>query len=210
MTIRPIGQSRLLSVIALMGMSLVLAQPAAQAGVFNIPNFISQGKNAVGIGPELNLSNDTGLALNLRYQLGISQLSNLHLITGPGGGERHFRIGAAYTFDFFPDMQGQPGIGLALQGMYYRYSGNRGQFEPTFIPYLHKEFRNNTGGSVEPFVAIPMGMEFKDGESDFIATLVLGTKFKTSNPSITYIGELGANLSETETYVSGGVVFSID
>jgi len=203
----PIASLSRFSILSVLG--LMLAHPA-QAGVFSIPNFLNPGKNALGVEPEVNLSNDTGIAVNLRYQRGLSTLSNLHLVTGVGGGERQFRLGGAYTFDFFPDVDQQPGIGVAVQGMYYRYSGSRGQFEPTVIPYLHKEFHNTNGGSIEPFVAIPMGLEFKTGGSDWIATLVLGAKFKSSNPKIAYIGELGANLTNAESYVSAGAVFSID
>jgi hypothetical protein len=196
----------LLSIVASFA---VLSLNSANAGVFNIPNFINPGESAFGVEPEVNLSNESGFATNFRFQHGLSTLSNLHVLVGTGTGQRQFRVGGVYTFDFFPDVGEQPGIGLGVQGVYYRYHGSYGQLETSAIPYIHKAFDDGKGHILEPFLSFPMGFEFRSGTYDFIATLAFGAKFLPEKESkFSFIGELGLNMSNTETYVSGGVVYT--
>src|SRR4051812_30956228 len=87
----------------------LLVFPAlATAGVFDMPQFVAPGEFAIGLEPEITLSDGAGLATNLRYTHGVSDLSNASAIIGTGGGLRQFRVGGNYTFDFFPDIEKQP------------------------------------------------------------------------------------------------------
>ena len=179
---------------------------STRAGVFNTPHFVEPGKNAVGVEPEYTLTNGGGLAANLRYQHGISDLTNATFIVGGGSGVRQFRIGFNLAFDFYPDDESQPGIGFAVQPVYYRYKGNFGQLDLNIIPYMHKTFYNQEGDSVEPFVALPWGFEFRERVYDFAATLALGAHFKKKGSQVVFVTEVGAKLKASETYVSGGII----
>jgi hypothetical protein len=116
------------------------------------------------------------------------------------------------TFDFFPDLDKQPGIGIAVQGLYYRVTASgltagasRGQVELTGIPYIHKTFVSK-GAEINPFLAVPIGMSFSDGNYQALATAVIGTMFKNSE-KFRYSIELGIAINNSDTYFSGGVTY---
>lgn len=194
---------------ALVLASLVLVPLISQseAGVFNMPHFVEPGKNALGFEPEVTLTNGGGVAGNIRYTQGVTDLNNLNLILGTGTGERKFRVGGNFTFDFIPDVGDQPGMGIAAQGIYYRYDGNYGQLETAAIPYIHKTFHNRSGDTVEPFLAVPFGPAFRSGKYHWQAQMALGALFKPKTSALSFIGEVGVNLSKTESTISGGLLY---
>lgn len=181
--------------------------PLAEAGVFNMPRFVDAGNNAFGIEPEVMMSNGGGVGANLRYTQGISELNNAFALVGTGSNVRNFRIGGGFTFDFIPDVDTQPGIGIGFQGIYYRYKDGVGQLETAAVPYLHKMFSNGEGSSIEPFVALPVGPAFRAGNYNWQAQLVLGAMFHEDNSLIRYIAELGVNMNRSESYISGGILY---
>lgn len=176
----------------------------AQAGVFGLYHFVTQGNFSLGAEAELTLTHGAGVAGNFKYTHGLSELTNLTGIIGTGGGPRGFRAGGALTFDFFPDLEKQPGIGISVQGLYYRLT-DFGQVEITAIPYIHKSFVS-AGHEIEPFFAIPLGMAFANGQYNTLSTIVIGSMFKGST-SVRFTLELGVAISNTETYASGGIVY---
>lgn len=197
--------------ILTLGINLIIALglgavsvPQAKAGVFAIPHFVQAGSFSVGVEPELTLTDGAGVAANFKYTQGLNDLMNVTGIIGSGGGPRKFRIGAAGTFDFFPDLEGQPGMGVAVQGLYVD-KRNYGQFEMTGIPYIHKSL-TTAGNELEPFLAIPFGLEFHSATYTSISQVVLGSMFKPSE-KIRFIMELGIAINRSDTYVSGGVTY---
>lgn len=186
---------------------LPLLISSVQAGVFNIPRFVEPGKNAVGLEPEVTLTNGGGAAANIRYTQGVTDLNNFHAILGMGTGQRKFRIGGAVTFDFFPDVDDQPGIGIATQAIYYRYKGDFGQLELAAVPYAHKVFYNGEGNQIEPFLAVPVGPAFNSGKYQWQTQVVLGALFHKDNSALHFVGEVGVNVNKTESYVSGGILY---
>lgn len=187
---------------------LLLGSTPAFAGVFNLPTFVQPGKTAFGVEPEATFSNGGGFGVNGKFQYGLDDLSNLTFTVGSGGGVRKFRIGGAMTFDFFPDTADQPGIGFAAQVFYYEYKYDYHQLEATFVPYLHKLFRNGKGNNVDPFISIPVGPSFRSDNTDFMATLVVGAIFHETGSKFSFVGEVGVKLANSESYGSGGVIFA--
>ena len=125
---------------------------------------------------------------------------------GFGSGSRGFRIGGTYTFDFIPDLDGQIGFGVALQGYYYKLKGSVGQTEATLYPYLHNLFEGSSGVDYDPYVALPFGMAFYNGNYRTILQLVIGNYFKTSD-HFGFNLELGMNLKDTDTYIATGITY---
>jgi hypothetical protein len=179
---------------------------SAQAGVFNLPYFLQPGENALGLEPEVTFTNDGGVGGNLKYQHGITDFSNATAILGSGTGIKKFRAGASLTFDFIPDLEQQPGIGIALTGIYYKYR-SFGQMDVTTAPYVHKAFYNGDGNQIDPFFSFPIGPEFRSGNYNWAATVVVGAKFKQKDMKFHFVGEVGVSVNKAETYVSGGVIF---
>ena len=194
--------------LALSGVAFGLAvsslSSSSYAGVFSLPHFVTSDEFSVGLEPELTLSNNAGLGANFKYTQGLNDLLNATAIIGTGGGDRGFRVGGSTNFDFFPDAASQPGIGLAVQGIYYKLP-TTGQFDLTAIPYVHKTFETTTT-QIEPFFSFPVGMGFADGRYKALSTAVIGAMFK-ANQHVTYVTELGVAVNNTESYFSGGFTF---
>jgi hypothetical protein len=183
---------------------LAFSAGQAQAGVFNVPHFVNPGKFAVGLEPELTLTNGAGIGINAKYQQGLTDLTNFTAILGTGSGPRRFRAGGNMSFDFFPDLEGQPGIGVAVQAMYVRLV-SAGQLELTGIPYIHKSYVNKDQ-EIEPFFSFPVGMAFTGGNYKGTSQAVIGSFFKHDD-HLRYVLEVGIAVSNTESYVSGGIIY---
>ena len=184
--------------------------PAARAGVFNIPQFVEYKDWAMGVEPEFTLATSspnsgTGFALNAKYTYGITPLSNLQIGIGPGSGKKGFRFGATYTFDLIPDLSGQLGAGVAFQAYYFSLRNSPAKVDTTVYPYLHKMFTSASGLRVDPFLALPFGVSLGSPVKP-IWQLALGTSVKTSD-HLSWIGELGLDLNNSDTYLSFGVSY---
>jgi hypothetical protein len=176
----------------------------ARGGVFSLPHFVFPDHFALGLEPELILTNGAGVGMNFKFTHGISDLLNATGIIGTGSGPYRFRAGTNIAFDLFPDAPGQPGIGIAIEGLYFRLKDS-GRFDLTTIPYLHKGFVSS-GGEFEPYLALPFGIGLKSGDDVALSTFTLGSIFKT-NEQLRYVLEVGVAINNTESYVSGGVIY---
>lgn len=185
------------------------------AGFGNTAHFVQSDRFAIGVEPELTLSNGAGVGGTLRYTHGLNDLSNASLILGTGTGVRKFRMGSQLTFDFFPDTASQPGIGLGLQAIYYRMgssgnapenaNGTYGRLELTPMPYVHKTFGSGDT-EFDPYLSFPFGWAFTDGKYQNISQLVLGSLFKAGE-HFRYTLEVGVAVNNTESYFSTGVMY---
>lgn len=202
--------------IALLLVSASFAPSAhATVGVTNTVHYTAPGKTTLGLEPVITFNRGSGIAGNLRFNYGLSDLSNINLLVGSGGGSRNFRFGGNLTFDFFPDIQGQPGIGLAAQGIYYRVgsptvadsSATLGLLDLSLIPYIHKTIKMSGSDEIEPFFAVPFGLQLSDGRYQGAGSLVFGTLF-TNHPKFRYSMELGIGVSSnTQSYFSAALIY---
>jgi hypothetical protein len=184
--------------------ALFLAQNA-YAGVFDLTHFVNPGSFAIGLEPVATLSDGGGVGFNFKYTQGINELTNAQFIIGTGTGIDRFRVGGNLDVDLFPDIDNQPGIGVAFQGLYYNLPSD-GRFDLTAIPYIHKAFTLQGGDEVDPFLAFPVGLAFQDGMYHFTDTLAFGSLFK-KNEHLSYVLEMGISMNHSETYISGGFVY---
>jgi len=194
--------------LILMGCSLFQTSftQKAQAGVFNIPEFVEKSSWSVGLEPEATFNSGGSFSNTLKFTYGIGSISNLQVGLGTGSGNLGFRTGATYTFDFIPDLDGQIGAGLALQMYYYKLQSAVGQTEMTLYPYLHKTFPSSGTTAWDPYIALPFGMALSDGTYHSIAQLVFGSYFQTSK-NFGINGEVGMNMKGSDTYISGGITY---
>lgn len=198
---------RCLNLLALFFMSLLgLGAPLAQAGVFDIPHFLEPGNFSLGLEPDLIMTPSAGVGLNFKYKQGVTQWMNVEGIVGTGGGPKHFRIGGNASFDFIPDVDKQPGIGIAAQALYVSLP-TTGSMELTGIPYIHKSFPNGAGTAVDPFFSLPIGFQFSGGQYQTMVTAVVGTIFKKSE-NLSFSAEFGIDVDHANTYISGGLIYT--
>ncbi len=197
--------TQLLKVFGLLWIGMACATVTAHAGVFNIAQFVEPGLFAIGIEPEVIVTNGAGVGATVKYTHGLNDLLNLQGLVGMGAGPRNFRVGANLIFDFFPDIDNQPGMGIAVQGLFVTMPGYLFQVEISGSPYIHKAFTVN-GTELNPFLAVPMGMSFSGGRYQFQGTAALGAMFKPVE-SFRFTVEVGLGWLHTESYVSGGVTY---
>lgn len=182
----------------------IVAGQTAQAGVLNLPKYVAPEQFGMGIEPELTLTSGAGLGINARFQYGVGQMTNAHFWVGNGVGPRGFRVGGAISFDFFPDIEGQPGIGMAISGLYWRNAAG-GRLDTTVIPYIQKTINSNDG-AFTPYLAIPLGLAFTDAATyAAISQVAVGSAFKLSE-RFTYFIEVGVGMTNSETYLSTGLM----
>ncbi len=182
------------------------AAPAAQAGTFNTVRFNQPGEWSVGLEPVVTFNGGAGVAAQGRFTIGVTELNNVNVILGMGFGPRLFRFGGNFTFDFFPDVEGQPGIGVAAQGVLNQLPSVWG-VDMVAIPYIHKTFVAGKT-EIEPFLAIPVGLAlYFDGTYRPITSVTLGGIFKAT-AKLRYIIEFGIGILASDTYLSGGIVFT--
>lgn len=185
-----------------MMVSLLVSE--AHAGVFSAPRFVLPGQFSVGLEPELVFLDGAGVGLNIKYTHGIAEMADVIGIIGTGSSPRRFRVGSGFTLDIFPDIEGQPGIGLGGQGVYYRYN-DHGQFDLTVFPYLHKTFQAGET-AFEPYLSVPIGLAFYAGRYYELASVAVGSIFDM-NAHVSYVFEIGVSITNTTSYVSGGLVY---
>jgi hypothetical protein len=188
----------------LISLVISLLCASSQAGVFNIPHFVPQGDFAVGLEPEFVLTSGAGVGANLKVTHGITTFANAGAFLGTGTGPQKFRVGGNLTFDFFPDVDKQPGIGISTQLGYFRLEDS-GQLELTATPYIHKAFKSGDN-EIDPFLAVPFGWAFQNGSYVPISTLAIGAIFKATE-HLSYIAEFGIAINHRESYLSGGIVY---
>lgn len=181
-----------------------LFQLESQAGVFATVEHPGPGGSAIGLEPEFIIATNSSLGINARYQHGISDLMFATGIIGTGGGPRNFRMGGNLVFDFFPDIEGQPGVGLATQALYY-VGTPKNFLEISAIPYLHKAFVGEEKNEIHPYVAFPLGTNFSsDSTYKLFIQAVLGGIFGAGG-KLDYIAEIGIGISNSDSYISGGI-----
>jgi hypothetical protein len=145
------------------------------------------------------------MGFNAKFTQGINDLMDAAGFIGTGSGPRNFRIGGDLVWDFFPDIDRQPGIGLLTRAVYYRIP-NTGRLDIFGAPYIHKALMTSGHDEIDPFFAVPLGVEFDNGNYHATSQLVFGSMFKASE-QIRYSLEVGVNLNYTDTYISGGITF---
>lgn len=187
-----------------------LLMNSAQAGVFTLPHFVLPSRFSLGLEPELILSSGAGAGVNAKFTYGVNDLTNLTAILGTGGGPRGFRVGGSATFDFFPDLEGQPSIGVAVQGLYLRIpngivNDSSGAAEFTAIPYIHKAVKTQVG-EIEPYLSVPFGLGLSGGNYTGIVTAAVGSMFKV-HPDVRVDFEVGVAIANAQSYISGGVTY---
>ena len=128
-------------------------------------------------------------------------------------------LGAQATADFFPDTEGQPGIGAALQATLTQVSiqsagtgmtavGNaptQGRFETLLMPYIHRRF-GNKWGDVEPYFSFPYGFSIRAGRFQTSSAVAVGSFFHMSR-QVAYSMELNVGVNNAESTLSGGVLY---
>lgn len=126
-----------------------------------------------------------------------------------GAGAIDFNLGATVKFVPFPDVESQPGIGIRAGGFFAR-KGDSNLLTLHLAPIFSKKVQSEYGLFI-PYVAVSLNTTSTKERNFTGSQMVFGTEFKTPDIPTMYFGaELGLDLSESYSYVSGTVTFPFD
>jgi hypothetical protein len=63
------------------------------------------------------------------------------------------------------------------------------------------------GNEVDPFIALPFGWDFSEGQYKTVSTFTVGSFFKTTE-HFRYVMEFGIAINHIDSYISAGVIYS--
>lgn len=173
---------------------------------FDLPTYVEPGKASIGIEPVFALTNGSGASLNAKARYGVNELLNLGAMIGTGTGAREFRLGMVADFEWFPDMEGQPGIATPFFTEYYRFRDD-GLITFGLKPLVYKTFVTDHG-DFTPFVSIPFGWNYCNQRTRAMIQTSFGTVYRLpQNEHIRFVVETGFNVKHAYSYISGGVSF---
>ena len=188
-----------------LGLGLAMAATAHAEGIFDRAHFVNSGSFAIGIEPEVVFSNPATVGAQVHYRHGIDDLINVFAAAGFVSDPRMFRAGGGVLFDFFPDVEGQPGIGIATHGFVYQQQPSV-LLELAAIPYIHKSFKTGGGHEIEPFVALPFGVNYFEREFLPTFTVTVGTYYSPIE-HFRFTFELGVAVNNASSHIAGGVTY---
>jgi len=190
-----------------LGVLALLLTPKSWAGVFFLPHYITENQRALGIQPQWLLSQGATLGVELRYGQGVSELVNLGALIGTESGQSPFKVGGSATFDFYPNTAEQPGLGLAIQGIFTK-TKTEGMWSLSAAPYFHKTLAIPGMIPVEPFIALPLEQRIFNSKSTspFQMSFIVGTFFHYGEHWSSVL-ELGIGITQVMAIFSGGLIY---
>ncbi len=200
----PRFKKSLLTVIAII--TLCTYEDLLHASVFDLPAFLPPGEFSLGLEPEIITSNPSGAGVNLKPRIGTTSFLNWQGIIGTGSGDRGFRLGATADFDWFPDVDHQPGIATPFTLLYNQLGGDN-VISYYFSPLVYKSFKGEAAEYI-PFISVPFGWTIRNSRNTNFSQFVMGSMFKS--PGMQYFRfsvEAGFNMNKSYSYISGGVTW---
>lgn len=186
--------------------SLLIDVPIATSGVFDLPSFVEPGKWSVGAESEVIISKGAGAGINIKPRYGLNNFLNLEGLIGISGSSRGFRLGAIADFEWFPDVDKQPGIATPFSVTYYRYDGDD-LLSLGPMPLLYMSFKGD-GIDFTPFIAIPIGWNVYNKKADGFVQIALGTMFRVpESEKFQYVVEAGFDVTHSYSYIAGGATY---
>lgn len=176
------------------------------AGVFDLPAFLPPGEFSLGLEPEIITSNPSGAGFYLKPKFGTTSFLNWQGIIGTGSGDRNLRLGATADFDWFPDVDYQPGIATPFTLLYTQIAGDN-IINYYFSPLIYKTFKGQDAEYI-PFISVPFGWTIRNSRNQNFSQFVMGSMFKS--PGMQYFRftvEAGFNMNRSYSYISGGVTW---
>jgi hypothetical protein len=126
-----------------------------------------------------------------------------------GAGAIDFNMGASVKYVPFPDVENQPGIGFRAGGFFAR-KGDSNLMTLQLAPIFSKKVQTENGLFI-PYAAIALDITSTKERNFTGSQMVLGTEYKTPDIPTMYFGaEVGLDLNESYSYISGTVTFPFD
>ncbi len=162
-------------------------------------DIVPEGQYRITVEPQLNY-----FGVTTHFDSGIKEDSQVRLSIGAGQGGYHF------DFNFkqvpFPDYDDQPAIGYKIGASFAKMDG-KSVITPRFYPIVSKSMmiENNRW---TPYLSIPIGISVSQSKSTIPTHFVVGCEVTPSSlDNIQFGAEMGFNIRDTFSYVSGYISF---
>lgn len=154
---------------------------------------------------------DSGINLIGRFDNRLTDDSSYRVEVGFGNVD--FNVAAFYKWAPIPDTGNQPAMSVAggVSLARFRFGGETANdLSLRAHPIISKRFEIEFG-DLTPYGGIPIGLRTVEGDTDLTAQLSLGAHVKPNRfKKMSFVGELGFDLSEAFTYLSFGFTLDID
>ncbi|MGE3759324.1 MAG: hypothetical protein AB7H97_16290 [Pseudobdellovibrionaceae bacterium] len=155
----------------------------------------------------LDQGSKTGLNLVGHFDAPVSDSSSMRVLLGTGTTD--FQTGFFFKWVPIPDIDNQPAIGFKFGALYAR-ADDTTQLSARIYPIVSKKY-DSSYGLLTPYASLPMGLTNVEKKSYTPVTLALGSEWKPVDMKYVWFGaELGLDMKDAFSYISGVVIFSID
>ncbi|MES2856037.1 MAG: hypothetical protein V4692_09245 [Bdellovibrionota bacterium] len=204
-------QRRLVKVLGFLSAALLVnaaTSPAeAYFSVLDTGDVIPPGSYQALLAPQVILTNYDGFNAVGMFDVGLTEETSARALLGFG--KVDYQIGGMYKWIPFPDVGNQPAIGGQAGVILARVNGDT-QFSLRFNPLVSKRLETEIG-DITPFVSLPIGFTTYRNETYVPVQLVGGSEFTPIDmKNISFLAELGINVSRAFGYISGAVAWRFD
>ncbi|MCB0356437.1 MAG: hypothetical protein KDD40_05490 [Bdellovibrionales bacterium] len=193
--------------------SLLLISPSTWAyySLMDTAELIEEGKYNANVETQFITDGEDGMNLLGRFDSRLSDETS-YRIEG-GFGVVDFNISGFFKWAPIPDTNKQPALSVAGGVSIARYEFGKESANDLSLrahPIISKRFTSDFG-VITPYGGIPLGLRTVEGDTDLVAQLTIGTRIDPRRfDNISFMAELGFDLSEAFTYLSLGMNLSID
>lgn len=157
--------------------------------------------------PQLILNKHDGFNMIGRFDTGLTEDSSVRGVLGVG--KVDFQLGGFFKWVPFPDVGKQPAIGLETGALLARVN-SQSEFSVRLHPLVSKAFQTEVGDLV-PYGSLPLGVTFRSDKTFVPVQIVGGSEMRPLNwPRVSFFAELGLNLTESFSYISGAIAYRFD
>lgn len=186
---------------------LLTIQAQAYLTINDTAEILPKGFYSVGVEPQLNTSENTGLNLGVFVDAPLTEASQARLSLGTGVTD--FWASVAFKYIPYPDVDNQPAIGLRGSLTYGR-DGDLNFFHTQFAPMASKK-TPFVHGLLIPYVALPITHNATKAKNFVSSQFTLGSEFiPKANKDFHYGAEIGFNLNQSFSYISAFVTMPFD
>ncbi len=190
--------------------SVLAFAPSAHAynSVIQTGDVVEPGAFQLAIVPQVILSRYKGVGLDAMLDVGVDTASSIRGVIGVGDGV-DFQVGGLYKYIPFPDTENQPAIG-GEAGLVFARTAGKSEVDLRFNPLISNKYESEIG-DITPYVSLPVGIEFRDGESLVPVQLALGTELRLlSTPQLSFFLEGAVNLHDAFGSISGALTWRFE
>jgi len=168
---------------------------------------IPEGSYALGVEPQIVVTSPSGLNLSVLGDYPLTKDSSLRAHIGSG--QTTFDLGASYKWIPIPDYNNQPAFGVKVEADTNSANGitaNAIRVHPLISKKLDR-----AEGLFTPYAALPISLVSATGSSYTGLQVVGGSEFQNQSlPKWKFAAELGLNLTNSVSYISGVVTYLFD